>query len=279
VLISHLADIEAKLASIPVQRPHTQLCVPSLTPPLSPPQPFGAAAAAHAASTTPLFPLFHAAPAQMKPDDAVTSPLTGLSQSLAATLQPLYPAAVAAEAEVARAQPAISGDGPVALALAAARESRHRRAAAVAAATATATAAAAAAAAAFRSTVAIKSEGSSTTVTHHAPQEHVTEAENCDNCAVAGGTFDQDPKSEIAQVVHASTSSGGDADYTAAAAAASDNAPKVASSEISINEPANDATRVITAEGAASAAADGIILWSRMERDKRVHLNDFLANR
>jgi hypothetical protein len=204
----------------------------------------------------------------------------GLSQAPAATLLPVHPVAAAAEASVAPVQPTIIGDGPVALALAAARESRHRRAAAVAAATATATAAAAAAAAAAsaaasRSIAPIKSKGVTTTVPLLTPQEHTTASKASRNSAAGGGVVEQDTKTTISVVPSAGGGGNTDDSAAVAAAAAPDDIFKASLSKKAIDAPAND-----EAEGAPSAAADdGIILWSRMDRDKRVHLNDFLANR
>jgi hypothetical protein len=227
-----------------------------------------------------LFTPVDAAPAQTKPEAADNFPLMGLSQAPAATLLPVHPVAAAAEASVAPVQPTIIGDGPVALALAAARESRHRRAAAVAAATATATAAAAAAAAAAsaaasRSIAPIKSKGVTTTVPLLTPQEHTTASKASRNFAAGGGVVEQDTKTTISVVPSAGGGGNTDDSAAVAAAAAPDDIFKASLSKKAIDAPAND-----EAEGAPSAAADdGIILWSRMDRDKRVHLNDFLANR
>jgi trimeric autotransporter adhesin len=190
--------------------------------------------------------------------------------------------AIAAAAD-ARNQSVMQGEGPVALALAAARDSRHRRAAAVAAATA-------AAAASLASTAALQNQStqpvgarahspaqekdSTSGVGRQAPQASAGATAADHDCSTHTSYKNLTTSAEAEHVPPASTG------VHAAVADASSNAASTSSSKVLTAGCTNEAASEIAGEGRSSAATvDGIILWSHMDKDKKVHLNDFLANR
>jgi hypothetical protein len=182
----------------------------------------------------------------------------------------------------ARSQSVMQGEGPVALALAAARDSRHRRAAAVAAATAAAAASLASTAAlqnqstqpvVARANSPIQEKDSTSGVGHQAPQASAGAMQADHDCSTSMSYKNLTASAEAEHVPPAST-------VHDAVAAPSSNAASTSSSKVLTAGCMNEAASEIAGEGRSSAATvDGIILWSHMDKDKKVHLNDFLANR
>jgi hypothetical protein len=287
VLISHLADIEAKLASIPVCRSTkcSQLHRPidvSLNSSMS-----------LTVQQVPLHSLVvHSddVAAETKLPTASKSSLNGLQQVLADTFEPHSRNAVVDDAQEARTRRSNSGEGPIALALAAARESRHRRAAAVAAATA-------AASASLASAKSAKHQSTESIAAHANPACHAEAPITAKECntyqdnsishevkaltaSSSASKLDEDVHVDrLLPATRSSVEKGGKDCATTAAASTDDR--NVSFSKKAVVGSSEDVAAVMMTDGSPSTAAahDGIILWSRMDKDKRVHLNDFLANR
>ena len=309
VLISHLADIEAKLASIHVCVIECRLTCrfvllgPSLFPALTedqvPPSSFVSRPDASAAETglssseRGLSSIVSAAETGLSSATPATA-LTALLQMPAGSLERVPPAAPIIESAAVQIQPPFGSDGPVAVALAAARESRHRRAAAVAAATAAAAASLANASQANRPSAApidVRSShpaGLSSNGELSASQETSIRTE-VELVSAVGSVFKESVvNAKTALAWPASTGTEGDSDASSHVAAAliddrSESSSKKAASTLSNRASvvsADVASSVFAGDVSSSAAtADGIILWSQMDKDKKVHLNDFLANR
>jgi hypothetical protein len=229
-------------------------------------------------------------PTEVKLSRASNSPLKGFQRVPVDTFEPNSRNAVVVDARDSRTQFSNSGEGPVALALAAARESRHRRAAAVAAAAAAASASIATVKStkqqstrsiAAQANPAIRAEASNSSSGRQANEDNSTSQEaNIPSASIStnkpGKFFDIDG-------VLPATSTGvkrGEEDGITAAAVPNDDC-NVTFSKKTFWGSSEDLTSLTTADGFTSAVVsdDGIIMWSRMDKDKRVHLNDFLANR
>ncbi len=98
----------------------------------------------------------------------------------------------------------------------------------------------------------------------------------------AAGTGSKKPSGHVADHPMLSVSSciEGDADALSAAAAAPSGDMSALSTTQATTALSKESAADIASDGSSSTAtADGIILWSHMDKDKRVHLNDFLAKR
>ena len=229
-------------------------------------------------------------PTETKLSTASKSPLDGLQQVLADTFEPDSRNVVVDDAQDARTRHSNSGEGPIALALAAARESRHRRAAAVAAATAAASASLATAKSAkhqsTESVAAHANPASRAEASNAAKERHTYQDNSISHEAKAltasSSASKLDENVDIDRLLPATRSSveKGAKDCATAAAASSDDRD-VSFSKKAVPGSSEKLAAVAMADGSPSIAVadDGIILWSRMDKDKRVHLNDFLANR
>jgi hypothetical protein len=193
------------------------------------------------------------------------------------------------------AQSTFKGDGPVALALAAARDSRHRRAAAVAAATAAAAASLATSAALKKKSTEPVDAHANSSVNFNGDRS-VSENQTSQKCSTAteartaiearmvpcpsNGSQNLVATAEAEVLPPASTGLQDGVCANNTTAAPSSDASSALSFKPVASALSNDSAPAIVAAGTSSAAAeDGIIMWSHMEKDKRVHLNDFLANR
>jgi hypothetical protein len=168
------------------------------------------------------------------------------------------------QAVPSQSQPKAS-DNAIALALAAARENSHRRAVAVAAASAATSAAASIAA------VAAKHE---TTVPIHALSNPTQlDGSNSSNNAPESGMLFASESS--LRIPDASSSTEAEPEMRSGSPVHSEyDAADVALKNINVSNGC-----AVADNSSSAAAADGIILWSRIDKDKKVHLNDFLANR
>lgn len=215
--------------------------------------------------------------------------LLALSHASSNNVEPVISKAVVVDGADAHAQSVIKGEGPVALALAAARDSRHRRAAAVAAATAAATASLATAAASknrpkenvdARVIFPISEQFTGSSSEQNTPQDcpNVPEADAV-QCASVGST-QLVSNAEVDRVLSASSCIESAAPGVVAAPPSGTPADPLSSHVAAASSSPNDTMSVITAGSSCPPGADdGIILWSRMDKDKKVHLNDFLANK
>jgi hypothetical protein len=279
VLISHLADIEAKLASIPVRHISAAL---HYTQSSFPPFPQFALTSKQAPSSH-LDASLVTSPAESRFNHA---PLAAVSHVSANTVEPVMPKAVVVESADAHAQSAIKGEGPVALALAAARDSRHRRAAAVAAAVAAATASLATEASSknrtketvdARAFLSIPEQVTGSCSEQNTRQElpNATEAD-----AVLCASIDPTKLVSSAEVDPVLSACVIESAASGDAAAPPIGTPADSSSSHDVAASCKDTVPVMACDSSCSPAADdGIILWSRMDKDKKVHLNDFLANK
>ncbi len=278
VLISHLADIEAKLASIPVRHTSTPLSVTFDPQPPLPFEPF--ALSNYQASTRSLI---------TRDDASLVETNFSLATPSAVPPEPAAHNMAIVKTADDPAQSTFKGDGPVALALAAARDSRHRRAAAVAAATAAAAASLATSAALKKKSTEpvdahansfVNLDGGSSVNENQTSQKCSTATEASAVPCTSDGSQHLVAHDEAEVLLPASTGPQDGVCANSATAAPSGDASSALSLKPVADALSNDSAPAIVANGTSSAAAeDGIIMWSHMEKDKRVHLNDFLANR
>jgi hypothetical protein len=125
-----------------------------------------------------------------------------------------------------------------------------------------------------RANAAIQEKDSASGVGHQAPQASAGAIEAHHECSTSTSYKNLTASAEAEHVSPAGTA------VHDAVAAPSSNAASTSSSKVLTAGCMNEAASEIAGEGRSSAATvDGIILWSHMDKDKKVHLNDFLANR
>jgi hypothetical protein len=212
------------------------------------------------------------------------APLTASAPELPDFFVQTLPAAAIIETDTVHAHTTISNDGPVAAALAAARESRVRRAAAVAAATAAAAASLASASEAKKPLSASIDVPSSTSVSTSSFSQSAQQTSKSSAAESVPASVIEWQQPVASAAVHSdlpmSYRTGSDEDGSTFAAAAPSGHADARSSTAGIAASQVAPAPDIASDGSSSTAtADGIILWSHMEKDKKVHLNDFLANR